>query len=145
MIADSSFHDIGNFTREDVLNLIEKYAWDTGDFPQKEVTRYQSLPGQATAYFIGKLRILKLRKLAEKRLGDKFNLKDFHFQLLQHGPSPLSFLEEMITMYIDCELGTRIQGCEEILNQPKPNKKKHSTEQIPGEDTTMKFSYFRRR
>ncbi|XP_031561184.1 uncharacterized protein LOC116297157 [Actinia tenebrosa] len=145
LIADSAFHDIGNFSREDALKLIEKYAWETGDFPQKEITRYQSLPGQATAYVVGKLRIMKLRKLAEKRLGEKFNLKDFHFQLLQHGPSPFSFLEEMITLYIDCVLGSRVEGCQEILNPPKTSKKIHSTEQMPIEDTNARLSYFRRR
>lgn len=63
------------------LQQFEKYAWDKTDFGRKEVTRYMSCPGQATAYMIGRLAILKARRKAEKELGSDFNLKDFHYQV----------------------------------------------------------------
>ena len=47
----------------------------------RQVTRYQSDPGQATAYMIGQLEIKKARKYAEDNLGDKFSLRDFHYQV----------------------------------------------------------------
>ena len=63
------------------LDLLAKYAWDTSDVAQKEMTRYQSGAGQATAYMIGQLKIQKLRNYAEKILKDNFNLKEFHYQV----------------------------------------------------------------
>ena len=47
-----------------------------------QVTRYQSDPGQATAYMIGQLEIKKARKYSEDNLGDKFSLRDFHYQVI---------------------------------------------------------------
>lgn len=61
--------------------MFEKYAWDKTDFPRKEVTRYMSCPGQATAYMIGRLKILEARRNAETQLGKDFDLKDFHYQV----------------------------------------------------------------
>ncbi|KAK3744963.1 hypothetical protein QZH41_008490, partial [Actinostola sp. cb2023] len=50
------------------LKMFEDYAWDTSDFAVKEVTRYQSDPGQATAYMLGRLELIKMRRKAEKSL-----------------------------------------------------------------------------
>ena len=61
--------------------MFEDFTWDTGDFARKEIVRYMSDPGQATAYMLGRLEIIKMRKKAEKELGSKFNLKDFHYQV----------------------------------------------------------------
>lgn len=61
--------------------MFEDFTWDTGDFARKEIVRYMSDPGQATAYMLGRLEIIKMRKKAEKELGFKFNLKDFHYQV----------------------------------------------------------------
>ena len=72
---------------------IKKYLWDDSDIALKEVTRYQSVPGQATSYMIGQLHIVKLREYAKKKLGKAFSLKYFHFQVLYQGSAPLSFLE----------------------------------------------------
>ena len=47
-----------------------------------QVTRYQGWPGQATAYMIGRLGILHARQSATSRLGEKFSLKDFHYQVM---------------------------------------------------------------
>lgn len=90
--------------------------WDDGDVMQKEVTRYQSVPGQATSYMIGQLHIMKLREKAEKELGKAFDLKEFHFQLLYQGSAPLSYLEESITQYVECVKDKEKQGCDEVLN-----------------------------
>ena len=68
-------------TRQEGLDLLAKYAWDTSDVARKEMTRYQSGPGQASAYMIGQLTIQKLRDYAEKALNESFNLKEFHYQV----------------------------------------------------------------
>ena len=61
--------------------MFEDYTWDTGDFARKEIVRYMSDPGQATAYMLGRLELIKMRKKAEKELGTKFSLKQFHYQV----------------------------------------------------------------
>lgn len=98
------------------MKYFADYAWDTSDGAEKEVTRYQSDPGQATAYMIGQLQIMKLRDEAKQKLGNKFNLKDFHFYLLAQGSSPLSYLIESNDRYIECTLYKDKEGCKDVLN-----------------------------
>lgn len=105
--------------------MFEKYAWDTSDFAVKEVTRYQSDPGQATAHMLGRLALMQLRNNTEKALGEKFSLQDFHYQVLSQGSAPLSFLQSHIDRYIKCvnkDLGE--EECSYIL---KPIKGAKST------------------
>ena len=58
------------------------------------------MPGQATAYMIGKLKIMELRNKAMEELGDKFSWQGFHDQILKYGPVPLSILEENVNQWI---------------------------------------------
>jgi uncharacterized protein (DUF885 family) len=67
---------------------------------QGEVSRYISLPGQATAYYIGYTKIMEERQRAKDQLGDQFNLKEFHNVLLGNGAMPLDILDQVITSYI---------------------------------------------
>lgn len=76
---------IPGMTRDEALELFATYAWDRTDKAIKDVTRYQSDPGQATAYMIGQLAIWSYRNATTKKLldnGKKFNEKDFHFQVI---------------------------------------------------------------
>ena len=70
----------------------------------KAIERYITTPGQATAYMIGKLKIMELRAKAQTQLGDKFDYRDFHDAVLVSGPVPLSILEENIDTYITREM-----------------------------------------
>ena len=79
-MLDTGLHSKG-MSRQEGLDLLAKYAWDTSDIAQKEMTRYQSGPGQASAYMIGQLEIQKLREYTVKRLKEKFTLKEFHYQV----------------------------------------------------------------
>ena len=97
------------------LKYFADYAWGTSDTAEKKVTRYQSDPGQATAYMIGQLKIIELREYAMKELGDKFNLKDFHY-LLSQGSAPLSYLEESIREYVRFTKDETQEGCDIVLN-----------------------------
>ena len=54
------------------------------------------MPGQATAYKIGMIKILEMRENAKKQLGDKFDLRRFHDVILQDGPIPLKMLDEQV-------------------------------------------------
>ena len=59
-----------------------------------------ALPGQATAYKVGQLKILELRERARAALGPKFNLKDFHTVVLESGAVPLTVLEQLVDEWI---------------------------------------------
>jgi uncharacterized protein (DUF885 family) len=58
-------------------------------------------PGQALSYKIGQLKIRELRTKAEKELGDKFDIKEFHNQVLETGSIPLKLLEDKINAWIE--------------------------------------------
>lgn len=64
-----------------------------------EITRYITWPGQATAYKVGQIKILELRKRAEEELGDNFDIREFHEIVLQ-SVGPLEILEDQINKYI---------------------------------------------
>ena len=65
-----------------------------------EVERYMAIPGQALSYKVGQLKILALRERAEKALGDKFDLKAFHDQILTSGSLPMAVMEQKIDRWI---------------------------------------------
>ena len=65
-----------------------------------EVERYIVWPGQALGYKVGDLRIQGLRRKAEQALGDKFDVRDFHRELLSDGAVPLDVLEAKVDRWI---------------------------------------------
>ena len=65
-----------------------------------EVDRYIAWPGQALAYKMGELKVRQLRQFAEQTLGDRFDLREFHAQLLQNGAIPLDTLEAHIRRWV---------------------------------------------
>ena len=90
------------FTRTKALELFSKYAWDESDFAHKEVTRYQGVPGQATAYKLGQQKIVEMREYCERELKGKFNVRDFHYQILSIGSAPESYIDKHIKKYVKC-------------------------------------------
>jgi uncharacterized protein (DUF885 family) len=67
---------------------------------QTEADRYIAWPGQALAYKMGQLTILKLRDEAKTQLGDKFDIKSFHDEILNGGAMPLELLKERVENWI---------------------------------------------
>ena len=65
-----------------------------------EVERYVVWPGQACSYMVGQLKILELRDRAQKALGAKFSLREFHNVVLSAGGVPLTVLEHQVDAYI---------------------------------------------
>jgi uncharacterized protein (DUF885 family) len=68
---------------------------------QSEVDRYIAWPGQALAYKLGQLEILKLRESARQKLGDKFDLRAFHDEILGNGALPLDILDSQVNTWIE--------------------------------------------
>jgi len=118
LVVDTGLHYKG-FTRQQAIDLFGKYAWDKTDIATKEVLRYQSNPGQATAYMIGQLDIWRYRNETQKDLGKLYSLKEFHFQALSQGSSPLSYLESHLKKFRDCKKNPKKEGCPAVLNPPK--------------------------
>ena len=100
LVVDTGMH-YKDWTREDAINLfIENSAKSILDI-ENEVDRYIAWPGQALAYKIGQLKILELRERAETELGDKYDIKDFHDEVLKRGSLPLDLLEYYIDEWIN--------------------------------------------
>ena len=99
LVVDTGMHYKG-WSRDDAINLfIENTAKSKLDI-ENEVDRYISWPGQALAYKIGQLKILELRQKAKRELGDKYDIKDFHHEILKRGSVPLDILEDYINDWI---------------------------------------------
>ena len=98
--VDTGIHSKG-WTEEEAV----KYALDSSPVQEtgarSEVQRYFVLPGQATSYKIGMLKILELRARAEEELGDKFDIRGFHDTVLGGGTVPLSILETQVDRWIE--------------------------------------------
>ena len=99
LVVDTGIHHKG-WTRDQAI----KYMLDNSSMGKTdataEVERYIAIPSQALAYKIGQLKILELRARAEKALGDRFDLKQFHEQVLMTGALPLRVLEAKIDRWI---------------------------------------------
>jgi uncharacterized protein (DUF885 family) len=101
LVVDTGVHALG-WTREQMIERMapSKGGWVTSDFIASEVDRYIANPAQALAYKIGGLKIGGLRKRAERELGAKFDVREFHDVVLRNGSIPLDILEEEVDRWI---------------------------------------------
>jgi uncharacterized protein (DUF885 family) len=104
LVVDSGMHYLG-WTREQAIGFMADNTALTLHNIAAEVDRYISWPGQATAYKMGELKIRALRKMAEERLGEKFDVREFHDAVLASGAVPLDVLEDNVKAYIDAAAG----------------------------------------
>lgn len=103
--------------------MFSKYAWEESDLAEKEVTRYQGVPGQATAYKLGQQKIIEMRKYCEEKLEDRFDLREFHYQILSIGLSTERYIDKHIKQYVECALDdTDNELCDYIL-YPMPKSR----------------------
>lgn len=99
LVVDTGIHD-KKWTREQAIQyLLDNTPNPEGD-ARKAIERYIVMPGQATAYKIGMLKIVELRERAKEELGAKFDIRDFHDVVLKDGPVPLAILEENVDAWI---------------------------------------------
>ncbi|SHN61967.1 DUF885 domain-containing protein [Erythrobacter sanguineus] len=99
LVVDTGIHDKRWSREEAIAWLAENTPNPLGDI-EKAIERYIVYPGQATAYMIGKLKIMELRERARAELGDGFDIRDFHHVILTSGPVPLSILEENVEQWV---------------------------------------------
>lgn len=99
LVVDTGIHALG-WTRNQVREYLAANTALSLHEVRTETDRYIAVPGQALSYKIGELTIRRLRLEAEAELGDAFQLKDFHHEVLKSGPVPLSALEENIRGWI---------------------------------------------
>lgn len=99
LVLDVALHLKGWTRDQAVTYLAENTALSLHEV-NTEINRYISWPGQALAYKMGELKIKELRKLAEEKLKDKFDIREFHDLILSQGTVTLKILEEMVNRYI---------------------------------------------
>ncbi|TFU03257.1 DUF885 domain-containing protein [Polymorphobacter arshaanensis] len=99
LVVDSGIHAKG-WTRDQAIAYMMANSAMSRTDATAEVERYIAIPGQALAYKIGQLQIAKVRAKAEAALGPKFDIRDFHAQVLDTGALPMAVLESKIDAWI---------------------------------------------
>ena len=99
LVVDTGFH-YKHWTRQQVVDFFHEHSTIDEPEVQSETDRYMAIPGQALGYKIGQLEILKLRDYAKNELGDKFDIRGFHDELLGAGALPLDVLSERVHAWV---------------------------------------------
>ena len=99
LVVDTGLHAKG-WTREQAIDFMLENSGMTRTEVVSEVERYIAIPSQALAYKVGALKIQELRKKAEEQLGDDFDIREFHAQVLDTGALPMPVLESKIDRWI---------------------------------------------
>ncbi len=103
LVVDTGMHALG-WSRQDAIDWMKSNSPMADTDVIAEVERYIAIPSQALAYKIGQLKIRELRTRAEEALGDDFDVREFHSQVLMTGALPLFVLEDKIDRWIEAKL-----------------------------------------
>jgi len=103
LVVDTGLHAKG-WTRQQVLDFMYANSAVSETRAVSEAERFMAIPGQALAYKIGQLKIIEIRRNAEAALGDKFDIAEFHAQVLMDGSMPLSTLENKIDRWVQSQM-----------------------------------------
>lgn len=104
LVVDTGIHSKG-WSREKAIDFMLDNSGMTRTEVVAEVERYIAIPSQALSYKVGALKIQELRARAEKALGDNFDIRAFHAQVLNTGGIPLAILEQKIDRWIKSQQG----------------------------------------
>jgi len=99
LVVDTGLHD-KKWTRQEAIDYLTTNTPNPENDCIKAIERYIVMPGQATAYKIGMLKILELREDAKAKLGDKFDIREYHDVILAAGPVPLNIMEERVDNWV---------------------------------------------
>ncbi|MGB0010643.1 MAG: DUF885 domain-containing protein [Candidatus Sulfotelmatobacter sp.] len=102
LVIDTGVHE-KHWSREQMVDYFHRYTAMDEPNIQSEVDRYIAWPGQALAYKLGQLEILKLREEARQKLGDKFDIRAFHDEVLGNGALPLDVLDLEVNNWINSQ------------------------------------------
>jgi uncharacterized protein (DUF885 family) len=105
LVVDTGVHS-QHYTRNQMVDFFHDHSAIAEPEVQSEVDRYVAWPSQALAYKVGQLKILELRDRAKTALGDKFDLRAFHDQVLDSGALPLDVLSDRIDAWIASQKAT---------------------------------------
>ena len=100
LVVDTGIHKM-RWTREEAIEYMINNTGMAESDVTSEIERYIVMPGQATAYKVGMMKILELREKAKAELGEDFDLSSFHDVVLKNGAVPLSVLERLVDDYIN--------------------------------------------
>jgi uncharacterized protein (DUF885 family)/imidazolonepropionase-like amidohydrolase len=125
LVVDTGLHQ-KRWTREQAIEYFDRNTPGSHYDNQREVERYIVLPGQATSYALGMLKIVELRERARSVLGDRFDLRAFHDVVLSNGPLPLPLLEENVDRWLGAKgdgaataaVGTTLIHAGKLLAEP---------------------------
>ncbi|WP_408635795.1 DUF885 domain-containing protein [Paraneptunicella aestuarii] len=98
LVVDTGVH-AKKWSREKAIQYLIDNTPNPEEDARKAIERYVAMPGQATAYMIGKLKIVEIRERLKQELGDKFDIRGFHDEILKDGPVPLNLLEEKLNKW----------------------------------------------
>jgi uncharacterized protein (DUF885 family) len=104
LVVDTGMHALG-WSRDQAIAYCRDNTPMTAADIEVEIDRYISDPGQALAYMVGRLEFLRVRALAEQRLGERFDIRGFHDAVLAVGGVPLGVLERVVATW--CEIVER--------------------------------------
>jgi uncharacterized protein (DUF885 family) len=100
LVVDTGLHTKGWSREKAIQYMVDNSSMARTDV-EAEVERYIANPGQALGYKIGQIRIREMRNKAEKALGSRFDIKEFHSQVLSDGALPMDILEKKIDRWIE--------------------------------------------
>ena len=103
LVVDTGIH-FKRWTREEAMLYMKDITGMSDTEVVTEIERYIVWPGQACSYKVGMLKILELRERAKKELGNKFDIRDFHSAVLDHGEPPLFIVEDFVDQMIEDSL-----------------------------------------
>ena len=102
LVVDTGLH-AKKWTRQQAIRYVLDNSAEPNASAVKAIERYIVMPGQATAYMIGRLKISELRERARLALGDRFDIRAFHDVVLRSGPLPLAVLDAEVARWIDAQ------------------------------------------
>lgn len=99
LVVDTGIHAF-NWTRQQAVDYLTQHTALSPSIIEGEVDRYIMLPGQATSYMLGKLEIENLRQKAKEKLGNQFDIRQFHNQILKNGVVTLPMLQQQVDAWL---------------------------------------------